>query len=257
MASTDVCVSCQDPLVVEITDSDDDEDVGIAASSSGVQGAPKSVPDDLKLGCGCHWHWTCLLETIKASKCPSCARELITQGEDGPQITCSLHNEGGIQEGLDLLPTLTEEAYCNANPEERKPRAFLEFCRNGDLPAIIEMLQTDDDDEEDSTMSPSDILRYQDPIGKKHSGLHAAVEGKSREVVWLLLLLASKLDLQSFPAAVFQEAGTLGVMRDDNDVESKADIRTFVNAKGQTAEQLAAQVGPPFNDWIGHGLLSV
>ena len=46
-------------------------------------------------------------------------------------------------------------------------------------------------------------------------------------------------------------------MREDADVESRPDIRTFVDSQGRNAEQLAAQVGPPFRDWIGHGLLSV
>lgn len=262
MASVASCASCNDPLVLEVHESDDDEDTSMEASSSDAATAPKTVPDDVLLGCGCHYHWACLLESITSTDCPNCSKLLTTQAEHGPQILCRLHNEGGVQDALDLMPTLTEEAYCNAHPEERKPRAFLEFCRNGDLPAIVEMLQDDDVDggEGDGAqhpMSMADILRYQDPIGKQYTGLHAAIEAKSREVVFLLLLLASKLDLQQFPAAVFQEAAALGVMRNDAEVESKPDIRGAQDAQGRTAEQLAAQVGPPFHDWIGKGILSL
>lgn len=184
------------------------------------------------------------------------------------QLLCNLLNEGGLQQELDILPLLTEESYLKAYPEERKARAFLELCRNGDVPAIVELLQDeeededeeeheDDDEMEDSSMQtgrPIDILRYQDPIGERQSGLHAAVAGKSREVAWLLLLLASGLDLQRFPAVVFQEAGALKVMREES--ADEADIRTFRDAQGRSAEELAAEIGSPWSDWLGKGLLT-
>lgn len=260
MASVASCTSCHDPLVLEVHESDDDEDASMGASSSGAAAANKTVPDDVLLGCGCHYHWACLLESITSTDCPSCSKSLTIQAPDGPQILCRLNNEGGVQEGFDLMPILIEEAYCNAHPRERKPRAFLEFCRNGDLPAIVEMLQDDDEDTDEDRdtpepMSTADMLRYQDPIGKQYTGLHAAIEAKSREVVFLLLLLASKLDLQRLPASVFQEAAVLDIMRNDAEVESNPDIRAARDAQGRTAEQLAAQVGPPFHDWIGKDIL--
>jgi hypothetical protein len=52
-----VCASCKDPLVIEVEEfDDDDEDVEMGGSgSSNVQ--PKTVPDDVHLNCGCHFHW--------------------------------------------------------------------------------------------------------------------------------------------------------------------------------------------------------
>lgn len=46
------CKACQQPLVLELDPEDFDE-----ASSSAVGGAPTTVPDDLELPCGCHFHW--------------------------------------------------------------------------------------------------------------------------------------------------------------------------------------------------------
>lgn len=46
------CKACQQPLVLELDPEDFDE-----AASSAVGGAPTTVPDDLELPCGCHFHW--------------------------------------------------------------------------------------------------------------------------------------------------------------------------------------------------------
>lgn len=183
------------------------------------------------------------------------------------QILCTLHNEGGTQEGLDILPLLTEESYLRAYPEDRICRAFLEFCREGDVSAIVDLLKScDGQDEEDSDdemddeppvakKSADEILRYQDPIGEMQSGLHAAVAGGSREVAWLLLLLASNLPELEIPALVYQEAGALGVMRADQ--TGKVDIRSLRDAEGKTAEQLAAEMGGVWHGWAGSGRLAV
>lgn len=122
----------------------------------------------------------------------------------------------------------------------------------------------DDDDESDDEMddeprgpkkSADQVLRYQDPIGDMQSGLHAAVAGGSREVAWLLLLLASNLSEMEFPALVYQEAASLGVMRDDQ--TGKVDIRSLRDADGKTAEQLAAEMGGVWNGWPGSGRLAI
>lgn len=173
---------------------------------------------------------------------------------------CNLNNEGGLQENLDILPLLTEESYLKAYPEERKARAFLDFCREGDFKAIVGMLQNDDEDDEDDedeSMQDGqriDFLRYQDPVGDMRSGLHYAVEAGSREVVWLLLLVASNLDMMEFPALVFQEAGSMGIMR--GDMEGKTDIRTLRDAQGRTAEQVAAEMDGIWHGWPGSGRLA-
>lgn len=267
------CVACKDPLVIEI-ERDDDEDQ-LVASSSKAPAAPETVPDDVHLNCGCHFHWQCLLEAYEITQCPNCGQDIasLSPTDGQQQVLCNLNNEGGLQEALDILPLLAEESYLKAYPEERKCRAFLEFCREGDFRAICAMLNDDDDDddeEEDEDMmdsgdgngtahrkiTTSTLLRYQDPIGDMQSGLHAAVQAQSREVAWLLLLLASKVDLIQFPAEVFQEAEALGVMRSD-DADTEVDIRSLKDADGKSPEDLAREAGGVWSDFVGKGLLVV
>lgn len=184
-------------------------------------------------------------------------------------MLCSYNNEGGLQEDLDILPLLTEESYLKAYPEDRKARAFLEFCREGDYKAVVDMLMDDnveeDDEGEDIEMGSTDnpakevgidkLLRYQDPIGNMQSGLHAAVQAQSREVAWLLLLLASNLDLLEFPAQVFQEAEALGIMR--GLTEDKVDIRSLRDANGKSAEDLAREIGGVWVGWTDNSRLAI
>lgn len=217
-----------------------------------------------------------MFDSYQITQCPNCNQDLLTSSPSGTsQLLCTLHNEGGLQEGLDILPLLTEEAYLRAYPEDRICRAFLEFCREGDVSDIVHLLKTceqdddedgqdsddDDDDADDhgydapTIKRPADeILRYQDPIGDMQSGLHAAVAGGSREVAWLLLLLASNLPELEIPAIVYQEAASLGIMRPDQ--SGKVDIRTLLDAQGRTAEQLAAEIGGVWNGWLGTGRLA-
>lgn len=127
----------------------------------------------------------------------------------------------------------------------------------------MEMLEDDDDedDEEDDDEPPhrkigaDELLRYQDPIGDMQSGLHAAVLGGSREVAWLLLLLASNLEPTQFPAEVFQQAEELGLKR--GDLTGKTDIRSLVDADGKSAEDVARQVGGVWTEWLGTKRLSI
>jgi hypothetical protein len=216
--------------------------------------------------------WTsrdCLLEAYQVTECPQCGKDIASTANGAQQVLCNLNNEGGLQEDLDILPLLSEESYLKAYPEDRKARAFLEFCREGDYKAIVEMLQDDevddDDEDEDEAMADSDqsgkelgidkLLRYQDPIGDMQSGLHAAVQAQSREVAWLLLLLASNLDLMEFPPLVFQEAEAMGIMR--GLTEDKVDIRSLKDANGKTAEDLAAAIGGVWVGWTGNGRLAI
>jgi len=199
----------------------------------------------------------CLLDAYTVTECPNCSKNILTVAPDGTQqVLCSVNNEGGFQADEDILPLLSEEGYLKAYPEERKSRAFLEFCRQGDIHAIVTMLQNNDEDEDDEddedTMQEGnqiDLLRYQDPLGDMQSPLHAAVVGLSREVAWLLLLLASNLDLQEFPERVLHEAEAAGFTREDQ--QGKVDIRSIRNAHGQSAEQLASELGDIWQDWIG------
>jgi hypothetical protein len=119
------------------------------------------------------------------------------------------------------------------------------------------MLRPDSDEEEEeegtTKVSPQDLLRYQDAIGDMRSGLHAAVAAHNREVAWLLLLLASDLDLGQFPAEVLHEAEALQVQRGAVEI----DIRSLRDAEGRTAEDLAREIGGVWDGWVGVGRLGL
>jgi hypothetical protein len=54
------CVSCHDHLILELEPEDEDEeDVEMGESSATGEHAPtaRTVPDDVHLNCGCHFHW--------------------------------------------------------------------------------------------------------------------------------------------------------------------------------------------------------
>lgn len=196
------------------------------------------------------------------SECPNCGGNLIATTTSGQQqLLCNLKNEGGLQERLDMLPILTEESYLKAYPEERRCRAFLEFCGEGDVEAIVDLLNDGDDGEEDEGPSALGaghkigVLRYQDQIGSMGSGLHVAVQSQRVEVAWLLLLLASTLSIDQFPAAVLQVAQNLGIQRDDQ--SGKADIRSLKDSQGMTAEQRAAGIGGLWTEWLQSGRLKL
>lgn len=264
------CAKCDKPLEVEVEPYSDDEDVEMSGGGSSEQ-ATQTVPDDVHLSCGDHFHWECLLDAYELSTCPKCSRDITSSPPSGsssvastsPQILVDLNNEGGLQTQIDIFPLLQEESYLRAYPEERKCRAFLEFAREGDHRAIADLLKScnepaDDDDEdmdEGPTKSADEILRYQDPIGDMQSGLHAAAANGHREVAWLLLLLASELNELEFPALVFQEAAALGVMREDQ--VGKVDIRSLKDAHGRSAEDVAKEAGVVWNGWIGNGRLAI
>lgn len=276
-----VCVACQKPLTLYIEPGEEDEDETMGGSASDNTGS--YVDDDVELQCGCHFHWSvhlvllngrvispvlrlglsrqCLLDSYSISECPSCGRNLmITTPSGEQQLLCNLKNEGGLQERLDILPILTEESYLKAYPEERRCRAFLEFCGEGDVEAIIDLLNDGDDDGEEDAESTGqgaghsiDVLRYQDQIGSMGSGLHVAVQNQRMEVVWLLLLLASTLKIDQFPAAILQAAQNLGIHREDQ--SGKVDVRSLKDSQGMTAEQRAAGMGELWTEWLQSGRL--
>lgn len=268
------CAKCAQPLEVELSPGSDSEasDIDMDATN---QDETVTVPDDVHLPCGCHFHWQCLLDSYDLEVCPNCSKSIVSYPpaagsssnatEDGtPQILVDIFNEGGPQRQTDIFPLLKEESYLRAYPEERKSRAFLELCREGDHRAIVDLLkscsQGEDDvdiDEPSSAVdkTPDEILRYQDPIGDTESGLHACAANGHREVAWLLLLLASNFPELDIPALVYQEAATLGVMREDQD--GKVDIRSLRDAHGRTAEDVAKEFGVIWNGWIGNGRLAI
>lgn len=196
-----------------------------------------------------------MLDAYTHTECPNCSGTLTGWSTNGElQLLCNIINEGGFQKDLDILPLLTEEAYLKAYPEERRCRAFLDFCREGDIEAIASVVkdEEDDDDEDEGTPATNDdILRHQDPMGGMASGLHIAIQAQQDRVVWMLLLLASGLSLDQFPPHVHQGAASLGVVREDQ--AGKVDIRSLRDAEGRTAEQLAISIGGIWNDWVRMG----
>ena len=53
--------------------------------------------------------------------CPSCSKAIST----ADQILTKYHNEGGVQNNLDIAALVKEEAYLEANPAARPARAYL------------------------------------------------------------------------------------------------------------------------------------
>jgi len=56
-----LCVACEEPLVLNIheSDSESDMEIGDSGASSKASATPAiEVPDDVLLQCGCHYHWS-------------------------------------------------------------------------------------------------------------------------------------------------------------------------------------------------------
>ena len=51
---SDTCAACQEPLLVLLQSDSEDEEV---STSKNTAGDGDSVPDDVELTCGCHFHW--------------------------------------------------------------------------------------------------------------------------------------------------------------------------------------------------------
>lgn len=251
--SASTCKVCDDPLLFEVEDEDNNE------------GAPQQVPDDLELACGCHFHWQCLLDQSSdlaiSLQCPACQGQ-IANNPAGPSVTNPfLHaapsmailarytSEGGVQDNYDILPSVTEEAYLAANPEARPARAFHVMCSEGDVEGIVELLrdteeqqqQGGSEEETPAPLSTPQLLRYQDPLGGNKSGLHLAVEKGQDEVVWLLLWLASPLRTETFPETAVAAAQAIGLQRPHTAPQD--DVRALRDDQGRTAEELAATMG--------------
>lgn len=203
----------------------------------------------------------CLLDAYEITRCPNCSGNILDHNPTGEeQILCKINNEGGLQEGFDILPVLKEESYLKAFPEERKARAFLEFCADGDVGAILDLVKSGDDEDfrnngdgEGATKS-IDVLRYQDPLSSLDSCLHVAIRNGQEDVAWLLLLLASSLEPHRFPSDVTQAAKTLGAVRESQ--MGKVDIRVLENEEHLTAEELARKLGGRWEAWIERQILT-
>ncbi|EXJ89589.1 hypothetical protein A1O3_02656 [Capronia epimyces CBS 606.96] len=249
--ATEICSSCHEPLLIDFEPDSDIEDSKAVAQL-------QSVPDDVELSCGCHYHWECFLDAYTITQCPNCSKEISSLSpSQTQQVLVTLRNEGGVQEGYDILPAATEEAYLRAYPEERKGHAFLEFCREGDIDAIIHMIKDDDEDQEEDEQEDehTDLLRYRGTFeGIEGSGLHVAIRYQQQEVAWLLLALGSQLEWDKFPAAVLEAMPGMGLRKEERNGEP--DIRTLEDSEGRTPAALALELGGVWGEWLREGRLS-
>jgi hypothetical protein len=180
-------------------------------------------------------------------KCPSCGKGL-AQNEPGPSATnaflqaagntilANYTSEGGVEEGINLMPSITEEAYLISHPDARPARAFHVMCSEGDTEGIVMMLSSLQE-AEGSESDLVELLRYQDPLANNKSGLHLAVEHSKEEVVILLIWLCSNAASESFPQHVRQVAEASGIGR--LMVAPSQDVRSLPDANGLTAAGLA------------------
>ncbi|KID66915.1 uncharacterized protein G6M90_00g070390 [Metarhizium brunneum] len=249
------CKVCNEPLVLRLDDDADNDDTETA----------ETVPDDLELGCGCHFHWECLMEeasTVATSlKCPSCDIYLprnqagassTTQFREASAaaILAQYSNEGGVQKDLDIMASITEEAYVQAHPEARPARAFHVMCAEGDIAGVIDLLR----DASDQGADAGSIIRYQDPLEGMKSGLHLAVENKQDEIVWTLLWLSSRISTDAFPPLVRQMAEGVGLGRIN--VDADGDVRCLRDSQGRVAETIAQQNPEVWSALLDGGVLS-
>lgn len=190
------------------------------------------------------------------TECPNCPNPLSSLNAEGEQqVLCTVRNEGGIQKDFNILPPATEEAYLKTYPEERKGHAYLEFCRIGDIDALVHLIQ-DGTTEEDSEGSQEtlDILRYIGSFeGIEGSGLHVAIRNNQQEVAWLLLVLGSSLDWRKLPPVILHAMESIGISKDQRIAEP--DIRTLKDNEGRTAAAVAEEIGGVWSDWIRSGWL--
>ncbi|KAG8158577.1 hypothetical protein KVR01_011699 [Diaporthe batatas] len=255
-SSTPLCKVCEDPLVTQ----PDEDDAGEAPA-----------PDDLELPCGCHYHWQCLLDQAGhialALTCPSCDKYLPTN-EAGPSVTNPVFHtpqhqttirtryasEGGVEEDFDILPTLTEEAYLESHPEERRPRAFHTLCGEGDVLGAVELLSDAAADEGAQGGDVAAILSYRDPLARGRSALHLALERGQEDAVWLLLFLgAPRLPLDAFPQEALDAARGMGIGRMPE--RRGEDLRALRDDDGRAPEDYARALPEVWGRLVGAGVL--
>ena len=194
----------------------------------------------------------CYIESYTVTECPNCSKDVSSLSLSGEQqVLCTVKNEGGIQPDFDILPLASEEAYLKTYPEERKGRAFLEFCKEGDVDAVVHLLRDVNAAEEEDI----EVLRYQGSFKDvEGSGLHVAIAHNQVEVAWLLLIAGSHLDWSAFPAEVLEAAARFGVGKEDR--RNGVDIRSLKNEKGQTACDVAQLSGGVWEEWNRKGWLT-
>ncbi|KAF5674319.1 ring finger [Fusarium heterosporum] len=242
-----LCKACEETLVLRLENVDDEAGASNGAGPSTASDA--SVPDDLELPCGCHFH-CCNTYLPVNNEGPSVTNQFLSTPQ-GTAILTRYTNEGGVQEGLDILPSITEEAYLETYPEARPARALHVMCAEGDVGGIVELLRDAGDEVEDM----ASLVAYQDPLADMKSGLHLAVENAQEESLWLLLWLCSTIPSPLFPENARAVAEAVGVGR--LSVNNEKDIRGLRDSKGRTAADLAQQQQGQWESILQTGILSL
>lgn len=262
------CKVCDESLLVPFEDDEDGPQGAGAASSS----TANTIPDDLLFPCGCHYHWQCALDQSSHVAlhltCPSCDTYLPSNqagpsvtnpvyhtSQSGPSILCRYSSDGGVEENYDILPVLTEEAYLESHPDERRNRAFLTMCAEGDVLGAVELLK-DAASAEEGGGGGADvraIVLYRDALANGKSALHIAIERSQEEAVWLLLFLGSpKLPTEAFPEEALAAAQSMGVDRMPAGAEDIVSIR---DEQGRSAEDYASAMAPAWDRLVHAGVL--
>lgn len=264
----EICRVCHDPLTITL-DPEDLED--------GDQ-QQQTVPDDLLLPCGCHFHWQCLLDQSTAVtttlSCPSCNAVLSSNAAGAsssssssaapplttPMILTHYTNEGGVQPSLDIYPSLAEEAFLAAHPEARPARAFHTLASEGEVQGMVELLTDadgnadDEEEEEGARLSATQLLAWRDPLNGGQTALHVALEARQEEAVWVLLWLGSRASRDSFPEAVVQVAAANGLPRRLEGTADGEDVRFVRDERGRTAGDVCLELGEPWTRLVEGGL---
>lgn len=198
-------------------------------------------------------------------KCPSCDT-FLPSNPAGPSSTnpfshttesvipATYTSEGGTEPDLNIMPTITEEAYLEGHPEARPARAFHIMCSEGDVEGIAELLAGLDEVEVEGVDVLS-VLRYQDPLFASKSGLHLAIERQQVEVALLLLWILSGVPTEAFPPEARQVAERNAIGRIS--VGPCGDIRALKDSNGQTAANLARNIQGLWVTFLDSGLLDI
>jgi hypothetical protein len=248
MASSSLCVACNDPLEMLIHDSDSDsESNSQAGPSSSSASKQETVPDDLHLPCNCHFHWQCLLDAsphvATTLSCPNCNAPLASSTP--PQITATYTSEGGASEPLNLLPVVTEEAHLQSYPEERPARALHTMVAENDVEGIVELLRDAETAEERAA-----LVGYRDPLAGGRNALHVAVEAGRFDAFWLLLWVGSGLDRDMFSEEMRRTMGSIKMERG----AGGEDLRFMRDGEGRTAGEYAVEIGGEWERWVNAGV---
>lgn len=154
-----------------------------------------------------------------------------------------------MEENYDILPVLTEEAYLETHPDERRNRAFMTMCQEGDVLGAVELLKDAASEGEDVRT----IVLYRDSLAKGKSALQIALEKQQEEAVWLLLYLGSpRLPIEAFPDEAVAAAQSLGV---DRMPPGGEDIVSLRDEEGRSAEDYARAVAPAWDRLVQAGVL--